>query len=426
MSTDKVTLVVEHAAELLCLSPAGVPRTGREMRELNIVKDGCVLVAGTKVVAAGPTDELMPRLKLASDARVISARGRVVTPGLIDPHTHPVYAGNRVAEFEMRIEGRPYEEIAAEGGGIRSTVRSTRERSADQLLKLTVPRMSRMLDFGTTTAEAKSGYGLSTESELDQLRVIRDLQKELPIELVPTFLGAHEIPDEYRTSRNEYIDLLIHEMLPRVAQEQLAEFSDVFCDRGVYTNDESRRIQQAALEAGLKLKFHADELATTDGAVLAAELNAVSADHLIRVSDAGVAALARSRTMAVLLPGTSFSLGATHFAPGRRLIESGVGVALATDCNAGSCNTESLQMAAALAAQHYRFTAAECWTAITCNAAHALSRGDRLGSIAPDYQADMVLWDMEDHRELPFHFGVNLAACVIKKGRVVRGVGEWS
>ena len=426
MSTDEVTLVVEHAEELLCLSPAGAPRTGLKMRELNIVKDGCVLVAGNTIVAAGTTDELMPRLKLASDARVISARGRVVTPGLIDPHTHPVYAGNRVAEFEMRIEGRPYEEIAADGGGIRSTVRSTRERNADQLLKLAAPRISRMLDFGTTTAEAKSGYGLSTESELDQLRVIRDLQKELPIELVPTFLGAHEIPDEYRTSRNEYIDLLLQEMLPRVAQERLAEFSDVFCDRGVYTNDESRRIQQAALEAGLKLKFHADELATTDGAVLAAELNAVSADHLIRVSDAGIAALARSRTLAVLLPGTSFSLGATHFAPGRRLIEAGVGVALATDCNAGSCNTESLQMAAALAAQHYRFTAAECWTAITCNAAFALNRGDRLGSIAPKYQADMVVWDMEDHRELPFHFGVNLAACVIKKGRVVRGVGQWS
>jgi imidazolonepropionase len=276
-----------------------------------------------------------------------------------------------------------------------------------------------MLSFGSTTVEAKSGYGLSTESELRQLEAIRTLNNDLPLDLVPTFLGAHEIPDEYQGRRTAYIDLLEHEMLPEVVKRGLAEFSDVFCDRGVYTIEETRRIQTAARAQGLALKLHADELASTGGAELAAEMQARSADHLIRISDDGIAALSQSGTLAVLLPGTSFSLGARDFAPGRRLIEAGVGVALATDCNAGSCNTESLQMAAALAAQYYRFTAAECWTAMTYNSACALDRGHTLGTLQPGYQADIVVWDMEDHRELPFHFGVNLVCLVIKRGRVV-------
>jgi imidazolonepropionase len=244
------------------------------------------------------------------------------------------------------------------------------------------------------------------------------------MELVPTFLGAHEIPDEYQKDRSGYISLLIHEMLPIVTREKLAEFSDVFCDKGVYTNEETRLIQVAAQGAGLKLKLHADELATTGGAELAAELGATSADHLIRISDAGISALKKSNTMAVLLPGTSFSLGASHFAPGRKLLDEGVSIALATDCNAGSCNTESLPMAAALAAQYYRFTAAECWTAMTTNAAWALGRGDRLGSLAPGFAADFVAWDMADYRELPFHFGVNLAHRVYKSGMEVAKEGQ--
>jgi imidazolonepropionase len=421
--TPSATLVVQHAGALLTLRPRPGPRIGDEMSDLAVIADGAVASAAGNIIAVGKTADVLERTPTAPDCRFIDASGRVVSPGLIDPHTHPIYAGNRVAEFEARIEGRSYAEIAAAGGGIRSTVRATRRATLDRLVELALPRMRRMLAFGTTTAEAKSGYGLSTDSELLQLRVIREVAARLPIELIPTFLGAHEIPDDYRDRRNDYIELLLHEMLPKVAAEGLAEFSDVFCDQGVYTNAETRQIQEAARRAGLGLKLHADELARTGGAELAAELSAVSADHLIRISDAGVKALAHAGTMAVLLPGTSFSLGAQHFAPGRRLVEAGVGVALATDCNAGSCNTESLQIAAALAAQHYRFTAAECWTALTWNAAWALGHGDRLGALAPGYQADLVVWDMEDSRELPFHFGVNLAHMVIKRGSVVAREG---
>lgn len=422
------TLVIQHIGQLLSIPPQNGPRRGNAMRDLGVVTDGCIAISGERISAVGATDDLMRSIDVGGDCKVIEAHGRVVTPGLVDPHTHPIYAGNRAGEFEMRIEGKSYEEIAAAGGGIRSTVRTTRGEPMATLAQQARRRFDRMLAFGTTTAEAKSGYGLSTESELQQLQAIKDVNAEHPIDLVPTFLGAHEIPDEYRDRREAYIELLLHEMLPQVVDGGLAEFSDVFCDRGVYSNDESRRIQQAARARGLKLKFHADELASTGGAQLAAEMGAVSADHLIRISDEGIAALTMSDTMAVLLPGTSFSLGATKFAPGRRMIEGGVAVALATDCNAGSCNTESLQIAAALAAQHYRFTAAECWAAMTTNAAWALCRADRIGSIAPGYQADIAIWDMEDSRELPYHFGVNLVHSVVKRGRIVvtnGGVRAW-
>ncbi len=410
---------MSHARELLTLAPVGSPRRGAQLRELCIIPDGCVAVAGDRIIDVGTSVEVLSRVRRDDACTEIDATAHVVSPGLIDPHTHPVYAGNRASEFEMRIEGRSYEEIAEAGGGIRATVRSTRAADSDALVLYTAARLERMLAYGTTTAEAKSGYGLSVDSELAQLRAIRTLAGQLPIDLVPTFLGAHEIPDEYRSDRKAYIDLVIHEMLPAVERDRLAEFSDVFCDRGVYSIEETRTLQHAARDRGLKLKLHADELASTGGAVLAAEMGATSADHLIRISDDGIRALSESDTLAVLLPGTSFSLGATHFAPGRRLVEAGAAVALATDCNAGSCNTESLQMAAALAAQYYRFTAAECWVAMTTNAAWAVGRGDRIGSIAPGYQADLVIWDMEDHRELPFHFGVNLAHSVIKGGRTV-------
>jgi imidazolonepropionase len=416
--------VVTGVSQLLTVPSQGRAKRGDELKDVGLIENGALAIAGDQIAAVGSKDDVRRWADAASNVEELDVAGRVVTPGLIDPHTHPVYAGNRAAEFEMRIEGKTYEEVAAAGGGIRSTVRSTRLASADALETATRRRLNRMLTYGTTTVEVKSGYGLSTESELQQLRAIAGLNETLPLDLVPTFLGAHEIPDEYQQDRGGYIDLLIHEMLPIVTRENLAEFSDVFCDRGVYSNEETRLIQLAAKGAGLKLKLHADELATTGGAQLAAELHATSADHLIRISAGGIAALKTSDTMAVLLPGTSFSLGASHFAPGRKLLDEGVGVALATDCNAGSCNTESLPMAAALAAQYYRFTAAECWTAITTNAAWALGRGDRLGSLAPGFGADFVAWDMEDYRELPFHFGVNLAHRVYKSGMEVAREGQ--
>lgn len=414
-----MTLVITGARELLTVPPGHGPRRLDALKDLGLIKDGAVAISRDRVVAVGSTSEVLRNLTADSRAEVLDVSGRVVSPGLVDPHTHPIYAGNRAGEFELRVLGASYEQIAEAGGGIRSTVKSTRAASPSELESLSRRRLLRMLAHGTTTAEAKSGYGLSVESELAQLSAIRQLSATLPMDLVPTFLGAHEIPDEFRDRREAYIDLLIHEMLPRVARERLAEFSDVFCDRGVYSTQETRRIQRAAQQAGLGIKLHADELASTGGAELACELKATSADHLIRVSEAGMKALKASDTVAVLLPGTSFSLGATHFAPGRQMVDSGLAVALATDCNAGSCNCESLQMAAALAAQYYKFTAAESWCGITTNAAWALGRARDVGSLAPGYRADLAVWDMEDHRELPFHFGVNLAHLVIKNGAVV-------
>jgi len=417
------TLVITGIRELVTVPPTPAPRRREALRQIGLVKDAAVLISGDRILAAGPERDVLARLGGAADMVQIDAGGRVVSPGLVDAHTHPIYGGNRAGEFEDRTAGKTYQEIAAAGGGIRATVRHTRALSHTDLAALARPRLLRMLAHGTTTAEAKSGYGLSTESELEQLRAIRDLNRSLPLDLVPTFLGAHEVPDEFRGKREEYIDLVTHEMLPQVASEKLAVFSDVFCETGVYTLEETRRIQEAARAAGLGIKLHADELESTGGAELACELGAASADHLIRVSEAGIRGLRESNTVAVLLPGTSFSLGARHFAPGRGMVDAGLAVALATDCNAGSCNCESLTMAAALAAQYYRFSAAECWCALTANAAWALGRAGDIGSLAPGYRADLVIWEMEDHRELPFHFGVNLAHRVVKNGVVVAGAG---
>jgi imidazolonepropionase len=276
-----------------------------------------------------------------------------------------------------------------------------------------------MLSCGTTTVEAKSGYGLSLESEIKQLEIIRDLNIAHPIDLVPTFLGAHEVPDEYREKRGQYIDLIIHEMLPAVIKENLAEFSDVFCEEKVFNIQESKRIQQAAAKAGFKLKFHADELKPTGGAELAASLNAVSADHLVHISDAGIKALAKSGTAAVLLPGTTFSLGGKEYAPARKMIEAGIAVALSTDCNPGSSYTESLSIIISLAAVEMKLIAAEAISAVTVNAAYAIDRAGKIGQLQVGLPADLVIWDMSDYRELPYHYGVNLVKTVVKKGKVV-------
>jgi len=276
-----------------------------------------------------------------------------------------------------------------------------------------------MLAHGITTIEAKSGYGLSTKDEIKSLEVIRDLNLEHPIELVPTFLGAHEVPDEYRDNREEYIRIVIEEMIPQVADKGLAEYCDIFCEEGVFNIDESRRIMQAALDAGLRLRFHADELGSSGGAELAASMQAVTVDHIVYVSGAGIKALAKTGTVAVLLPGTTFSLGGEKYAPARDMIEAGVTVALSTDCNPGSSYTESLGIVVSLAVLQMKMTAAEAISAITVNAACAVERADTIGRLIPGLQADVVVWDMQNYRELPYHYGVNLVTKVIKKGKVV-------
>lgn len=416
----KATLLVKNIGQLITMA-GEVPRLGDQMKQLALVENGGVAVAGEELLAVGRSDEVEGRAPLAEGCRVIDAGGRVVTPGFIDPHTHPVFSMTREKEFEMRIEGKTYMEIAAAGGGIRASVRDLRTTPADVLIKKTSRRLDRLLAHGITTIEAKSGYGLSTESELKQLEIIRELNNTHPIDLVPTFLGAHEVPDEYRENRKAYADLVINEMLPKVTAQGLAEFSDIFCEKGVFDVEESRRIQQAARDSGLGLKFHADELGSTGGAELAASMGAVSADHLVYASDEGIRAMAASRTAAVLLPATTFSLAGTTYAPARKMIEAGVIVALSTDCNPGSSNTESLSLVISLAALQMKMTAAEAISAVTVNAACAINRQDRIGRLEIGCMADLVIWDMQDYRELPYRCGVNLAQLVIKRGKIVSG-----
>ncbi len=414
------TLLIKNIGQLITMA-GPVPRIGDDMNDLGLIENGGIAIAGEEILAVGESDEVQGKAPLAEGCLVIDAQGAVVTPGLIDPHTHPVFSMTREKEFEMRVKGKTYMEIAGAGGGIRASVRDLRETPTETLTEKSLTRLDRILKHGTTTIEAKSGYGLSTESEVKSLQIIRDLDLIHAVDLVPTFLGAHEVPDEYRENREAYVDLIINEMIPAVVKDNLAEFSDIFAEEGVFGVEESRKIQSAAKKAGLKLKFHADELKDNGGGELAASLGALSADHLVYISDTGIDAMAKAGTTAVLLPGTTFSLGGKLYAPARRMIERGVIVALSTDCNPGSSCTESLSIIVSLAALQMKLTAAEAISAITVNAAHAIDRSDRIGQLVGGRQADVVLWDMSDYRELPYHYGVNLVRKVIKKGKIVVG-----
>lgn len=395
------------------------------MEDLGSVIDGAVAAVKGQVVAVGTTAEVEATVSSGPETKIIDARGKVVMPGFVDPHTHPVFAGTREDEFELRIKGASYQEIAASGGGIRASVRSLRQASEKELREQARPRLDRMLSFGTTTAEAKSGYGLNLAAELKSLEAIADLNREHPLDLIPTFLGAHEFPDEFRKNRGEYIRQICEEMLPQVVQRRLAEFCDIFCEQGVFEVQESRQILTEAKRAGLKLKLHADELAASGGSFLAAEMGAVSADHLVFVDDAGIKAMVEAGVIPVLLPGTTFSLGLDRYAPARKMIEAGLPVALATDLNPGSCMTESMPMIITLACLQMKMTPAEAITAATINAAHAVDRGNILGSLETGKRADLVVWDMPNYQILPYHFGVNLVDTVVKSGRVVYHQGEF-
>lgn len=414
--------LVRNIAELLTLAVGPVPRVGPAMRELGLVRGGAVASRGGTIIAAGPDADVMRAVELAPEAVVVDAGGAVVTPGLVDPHTHAVFARTRENEFAMRIEGRSYEEIAEAGGGIRASVRALREASGDALLANGRATLDRMLDHGTTTVEVKSGYGLSTESEVKMLRVIRCLGEEHAMRVVPTFLGAHEFPDEWRDDRDGYVDHLVTDMIPAVARESLAMFCDVFCERGVFTVEQSRRVLMAGRAGGMEPKLHADELHASGGAELAGELEARSADHLVCVSDDGIKALAESAVAAVLLPGTTLSLGGTTYAPARKLVDAGVAVALATDCNPGSSMTESLQIVMSLASMVMRLTPAEAMTAATANAAYACGTEDVAGTLEAGKACDLVVWQVGDHRAIPYHYGVNLVSRVVVAGTVVRGL----
>ncbi len=410
-------LLITHASQLVTLAGPARTRVGAEMRELAIIKDGAVLARDGVIVAVGATSEVEPQA--AVDALHLDAGSSVVMPGFVDAHTHPVFAGTREDEYEMRAAGMTYQQIAASGGGIRSTVRRTRAASEDELFELGKIRAGWLLGHGTTTVEAKSGYGLTVDDELKILRVIRRLNDETALELIPTFLGAHEIPDEYRNKREDYIRLVIDEMLPRVAAEGLARYCDVFCESHVFTVNDSRRVLTRAKELGFGIRLHAEQLSLSGGASLAAELGAASADHLEWVDQAGIEALRQAGVIAILLPGAVFNLGLTRYAPARAMIDAGLGVALATDFNPGSSPTPSMQMILSIACTQMRMTPAEVITAATINGACSLGCEARLGSIESGKQADIVMHDCSDYRQIPYFFGVNHAVVVIKSGEVV-------
>ncbi len=378
-----------------------------------------VLVRNGKIVFVGPRAARLQRYGEVLDSERYDARGGTLIPGLVDSHTHLPWAGSREHEFADRLAGKTYLEIAAAGGGILSTVRATRAASEDELVHLVRQRLDRMLAWGTTTAEAKSGYGLALDAELKQLRAIQRAGEAHAIELVPTLMAAHEVPPEHRANRQAFLDLVVGEIIPAAAEAGLAHFCDVFCEEGVFTVEESRRVLEAGRAHGLVPRLHADEFVDSGAAALAAELGAASADHLIAASDAGIAAMAVAGVMAVLLPGVGFFLMKGGYAPARRFVEAGVPVALASDCNPGSSHTESLLFIFWLGVFQLRLSIPEALTAVTLNPACLLGRGDLVGSIEPGKQADLVLLDAPNLDHLAYHFGINPVAAVWKRGRRV-------
>jgi len=420
-----VDLIVHGAGQLLTLAGSG-PRCGGAIGELGLVVDGAVAIADGRIVAVGATSEVRDCYHAPCE---INAAGRVVLPGFIDAHTHLVFAGSRQDEFERRIAGATYLEIMAAGGGIMSTVRATRAASLAQLVSEAQPRLRRMLAHGTTTAEAKTGYGLTTADELKCLEAIGFLNRSQPLELVPTFLGAHAVPEEYAGRAEAYVDLVVNEMLPAVAERaqsmqrssphQPLLFCDVFCDEGAFDLEQTRLILSAAKALGMSLKVHADEFAHLGAARLAAELGAVSADHLLCTPIEEVVAMAEAGVIAVLLPGTPFGLGRHDYANARTMLAANLPVALGTDLNPGTCYCESMPFIMALACRFLKMTLAEVIVASTVNAAHAIGRSLDLGRLQPGFMADLLILDAQDYRHLAYRFGANIVQTVIKRGQVV-------
>jgi imidazolonepropionase len=418
-------LIIEGAAELLTLAgPGDRPRRGEEMRDLGIIQRGALAARRGKIAWVGPTADLTSAVRPMAFCKLIHAYGKTVMPGLVDPHTHLVFAGSRENEFAMRIQGKTYLEIAAAGGGINATVAATRQASKAELAFSARRSLSRMLILGTTTVEAKSGYGLDLETELRMLEVIQGLNEDEPMTVVPTFMGAHEIPPELRQTPEAYVDLVINQMIPAVAERKLARFCDVFCETGVFSVGQTERIFRAAQAAGLEARVHADELTDFGGAAMAARMKARTADHLLCANDDGIRAMAQAGVIAVLLPGTAYFLHMQRYARARDMIAAGVPVALATDFNPGSCMTESMPLIMNMACTQMRMLPAEAVTAVTINAAWAIGEQDSIGSLEVGKQADLLVLDAPNHEHLCYHFGVNLVEKVVKNGKVVAENGQ--
>jgi imidazolonepropionase len=412
-------LLIKGAAQLLTMAGhSEQPKLGAELNDLTLIEDGAVAALDGQIIAVGETKEIEESVSLLPHARVVEAWGKVVMPCFVEPHTHLVFAGSRQDEFELRLKGATYLEILQAGGGILSTVKATRAASWGELVAWSCRRLDAFMRQGVGTVEVKSGYALDTEGEIRMLRVVRELNRQHPLDLVPTFLGAHAFPPEFREDRNAYVELIVNEMIPRVASENLAQFCDVFCEDGVFTVEQSERILNAGKKHGLIPKLHADEIASFGGAELAAKVGAASADHLLKASDEGMERMAAAGVMGVLLPGTAFFL-MEPYAPARKMIEAGVPVALSTDRNPGSSPTESVQLIITLACVKMKMSPAEALNASTINAAHAVRRAGLVGSLEEGKQADILIMDAPDYKYIPYHYGVNLVDSVYKRGHQV-------
>jgi imidazolonepropionase len=408
---------IVNVSQLLTMAGPGRARRGQEMSSVGLVREGAVLIEEGKILAAGPRD-LVEAHELASEARIIDAGGRVVLPGFVDSHAHPIFAGARLNDFESRLQGKTYADIAAEGGGILSTVNGVRGASLGSLAESLRQRAGRFLECGTTTMEAKSGYGLDLANELKMLRAIKSANEAGPLEFVATFLGAHALPGEMKHDREGYVKRVCEKMIPAVSKEKLAVFVDVFCEKGFFSVEESRRIFAAAAEAGLAPKIHAEQLSRSASLPMACEAGAVSADHLNCLDESDLALLSKSDVVACLVPGSNYFLN-KPYPPARRLIEAGAAVALATDFNPGSCPCWDLRMIMSIACTQMKMTPEEALVGVTINGACALGLGRSHGSLEPGKVADLVCYEAEDYRELPYYFGVPQVAWTMKRGAMV-------
>ncbi len=411
----KADLIIKNAKELLTIKSEG-PKFGVEMQNLGIIQDGAVAVLGEKITGVGITKEI---LKEYYSENIIYATEKVVMPGFVDPHTHPIFVKTREDEFEMRILGKSYKEISR-SGGIRASINDVRKASKEELIKLGLKRINKMIEMGTTTIEAKSGYGLSTDSEMKMLEAISELNEISEMDIIPTFLGAHEFPEEYKDTPEKYIKILMEEMLPEVWNRKLAKYCDIFCEEHVFNIEQSRKILLEAKKVGFKIRMHADELEPIGGAELSAEIGAISADHLVAISDIGITKMKEANVMPILLPGTTFSLGLKKYAPARKMIEAGLPIALATDFNPGSCHCDSMQTIISIACIEMRLLPSEAIVASTINAAYSLELGDKIGSIEVGKQADILIMDIPSYKYFPYHLGSNCVDKVIKKGKLIK------